>query len=1192
MQSRHPLPGRTRVYRVRGRMRRSGATRWLRAAWLLVLLSLAAPGSPALAGAPEFEEVFDQHGVVMLWIEPESGEIVDANPAAASFYGYSREELRGMPIQQINTFTPEQVAEERELAALEGRNYFIFRHRLADGEIRTVEVHSHPFPFNDQTLLLSVIQDITPGRNLEQGLWHYQERLEEMVELQSAEIVARERQLRYWLIGGLVVLSVLVLALALNIRRRRHSEERLRTFSEDFHTFLDQTTDFIYFKDAQSRIRFCSQPLARITGHDDWREMVGKHDREIFPADTARIYEEEEQAIFAEGRPILNRVDPFYDADGRRGYVQTHKWPLFDALGRVRGVFGISRDITEHKLIEQTLSTLNGELARMGGEEFFQRACRLLCESLGTEIAFIGRLEEEQHRVDAFAGWADGQPLTPFRYDLTGTPCANLTKDGTACYPENIRSLFPQDHLLEEMGIEAYVGHNLIDRQGSPLGILVTLSRQPLKERLHELAPAMLGLFVDRVASEMQRSEAEDRLMQAASVFHHANEGILITDPQGRILDVNAAFSRITGYRREEVLGRNPSMLQSGKHDEAFYADLWQTLRAEGSWSGEVWNRRKDGELYAEMLTISAVRDGEGAIQRYVGLFSDITPLKEQQRQLEYMAHFDALTELPNRVLLADRLHQAMAQVARRERQLALVYLDLDRFKEINDDHGHEVGDRMLVALAERLKGCLREGDTLARLGGDEFVAVLPDLPDVESAQPLLQRLRETASRPVHDGRHHLQVTASLGVSLYPQAEPVDADQLLRQADQAMYQAKLAGGDRYHLFDVASDRNLRDQNEALEAIRQGLANDEFVLFYQPKVSMRSGELVGAEALIRWQHPEHGLRPPGAFLPQLEGHPLMVELGNRVIEMALAQIEQWREQGRPLTVSVNVDALQLSDPDFIAGLRAALARHPRAQPGDLELEVVETSALQDITHVSSLIEECRELGVRFSLDDFGTGYSSLSYLKRLPVETLKIDQSFVRDMLYDPDDLSILHGIIGLAGSFQREVLAEGVETELHGEMLLQLGCEMAQGYAIARPMPADQLLSWQAQWQPHASWTQATPVANELRPMLFGIVTHQAWVSSLQEFLQDRAAQPPEPDPRRCPFGRWLHAHDPDGDRMPSIHALHDQVHQLGDELVRLKNGGQAARALARFGEMEALSHQMTGAIRGLIGARASRPEE
>ena len=586
----------------------------------------------------------------------------------------------------------------------------------------------------------------------------------------------------------------------------------------------------------------------------------------------------------------------------------------------------------------------------------------------------------------------------------------------------------------------------------------------------------MIGCHVDTTKIR----QAQEKLHLAASVFTHAREGITITDAAGSILDVNEAFTRITGYSREEAIGQNPRMLQSGRQDRSFYAAMWDALREKGHWSGEVWNRRKDGEVFAEMLTISSVKDSTGTVQRYVALFFDITAAKEHQSQLEHMAHFDALTNLPNRLLLADRLKQGMAQAQRRGQQLAVAYLDLDGFKVINDRHGHALGDQVLIALAIRMKDCLREGDTLARLGGDEFVAVLIDLENTSDSVPLLDRLLAAAALPVPVGELSLQVSASLGVTFYPQAHDIDADQLLRQADQAMYQAKLAGKSRYQIFDAVQDSSIRVQHESLQRIRLALAQGEFVLHYQPKVNMHSGTVIGAEALIRWQHPEKGLLAPMTFLPVIEDHPLAVDVGEWVIDAALTQMETWHAAGLDLPVSVNISARQLQQADFVARLQAILSRHPHVRPGCIELEVLETSALADMAQVSQVIEDCAVMGVKFALDDFGTGYSSLTYLKQLRVALLKIDQSFVRDMLDDPDDLAILQGVIGLASAFKREVIAEGVETVAHGTALLQLGCELAQGYGIARPLPPEQLPAWAAAWQPDAAWSALSWLGGQL----------------------------------------------------------------------------------------------------------------
>jgi diguanylate cyclase (GGDEF)-like protein/PAS domain S-box-containing protein len=568
-----------------------------------------------------------------------------------------------------------------------------------------------------------------------------------------------------------------------------------------------------------------------------------------------------------------------------------------------------------------------------------------------------------------------------------------------------------------------------------------------------------------------ERKQTEDKLTLAASVFANAREGIMITTMDSVIVDVNEAFTRITGYGRDEVLGKTPRLLKSDKQSKDFYSDLWRALIEKGHWFGEIWNRHQNGDVFASMQTISTVRDAKGVPEHFVSLFSDVTVARKHQKQLEKLAHFDALTGLPNRVLLADRLKQGMLQAQRHDKLLAVAYLDLDGFKAINDNHGHEAGDQLLIALASRMKHALRDGDTLARIGGDEFVVVLLDLADVASCIPLLTRLLEAAAQPVPMEQLLLQVSASVGVTFHPQPEVVEADQLLRQADQSMYQAKLAGKNRFHLFDAAQDRSVRGHHESLDHIRQALAGNEFVLYYQPKVNMRTGVVVGAEALIRWQHPEQGLLSPAQFLPVIEEHPLAVDLGEWVIHTALAQMALWHADGLEMPISVNVGARQLQQKNFAERLQTILAAHPGIKPGSLQLELLETSALEDLEHVSQVIEDCRALGVGFALDDFGTGYSSLIYLKRLPVDVLKIDQSFVRDMLDDSDDLSILVGVIGLAHAFHRQVVAEGVETVSHGVKLLQLGCELAQGYGVARPMPAAMLPGWVATWRPDPAWT-------------------------------------------------------------------------------------------------------------------------
>jgi diguanylate cyclase (GGDEF)-like protein/PAS domain S-box-containing protein len=695
-----------------------------------------------------------------------------------------------------------------------------------------------------------------------------------------------------------------------------------------------------------------------------------------------------------------------------------------------------------------------------------------------------------------------------------------------------------------------------------------------------------IGL-VGVIADISDRKVVEEKLQLAASVFTFAREGILITAADGSIIEVNETFCNITGYTRDEVLGQNPRLLNSGIQKKDFYEEMWSQLLGQGYWYGEVWNRRKNGEVFAVMQTISAVYDLQGKLQHYVALFSDITVLKEHEKRLQHIAHYDALTGLPNRVLLADRLHQAMLQTKTNGKKLAVAYLDLDGFKAINDQYGHHAGDQLLIELARNMKHALREGDTFARLGGDEFVIVMVNLPDIKTSEFILSRVLSAAALPVRFDSLNLQVSASLGVSFYPQLETVDADQLLRQADQAMYQAKLAGKNRYHVFDAEQDRHLRGQHENLERIRCALEANEFVLHYQPKVNMRTGAVIGAEALIRWQHPEKGLLSPASFLPVVENHSLSSEIGEWVIDQVLQQILIWRSQGLELRVSVNISAQQLQQQDFVPQLKSILARYPNINPKLLSLEVLETSALEDLDWVSRVIAECYEIGIRFALDDFGTGYSSLTYLKRLPVTELKIDQSFVRDMLDDPDDLAILEGVIGMASAFRREVIAEGVESVEHGEMLLQLGCELAQGYGIARPMPASNFPEWAKNWSPDPAWRSALEVSRDDLPLLFSNVEHRAWIRDIRHYLQTEGDAPLPLNFDECRLGIWLEnygvARFGTQPIFRSIDLLHKQAHDLAAELMQMKNEGRRVEALKRLPELVELGSSMLRRINLLL---------
>ncbi len=595
-------------------------------------------------------------------------------------------------------------------------------------------------------------------------------------------------------------------------------------------------------------------------------------------------------------------------------------------------------------------------------------------------------------------------------------------------------------------------------------------SRGKIVERDPDGEPAKIsGTWTDitqRKVLELARDEAN-------AVFTSSYEGILVANARQEIIKVNPAFSRITGYAPEEVLGKTPHVLASDRHDAAFYQDLWRTVTDKGVWTGEIWNRRKTGEIYAEHLSITSVLDVNKKVQYYVGVFFDISLLKQHEAELDRVAHFDPLTGIPNRRLLADRMEQSILRANRNNSALAVCYLDLDGFKNINDIYGHAAGDQVLREVTIFLKQILRAEDTLARLGGDEFVILLADISSPEQCTLILERAMGAINQPILVDGTAVTISASIGVSLYPE-DHVDADTLLRHADQAMYLAKDSGKNRFHLFDPGSDRKAQAHRQSLQRLREALEKHEFCLYYQPKVNMVTGDVIGMEALIRWNHPERGVLAPGEFLPLVYDSPLEQPLGFWVLCSALQQMQDWIAQGLQIPISINVSAAHLMQKDFVAQLKLALAQHPAVPEGYLEIEILETAALGDIEFGIQVMQQCRQLGVHFALDDFGTGYSSLTYLRRLPIDLLKIDQSFVRSMLSNAEDRGIVEGVIRMANAFHREVLAEGVETMEHGATLLRLGCQLAQGYGIARPMPAGTVADWTLQWYLNRSWQQTS----------------------------------------------------------------------------------------------------------------------
>lgn len=557
--------------------------------------------------------------------------------------------------------------------------------------------------------------------------------------------------------------------------------------------------------------------------------------------------------------------------------------------------------------------------------------------------------------------------------------------------------------------------------------------------------------------------------------------------------------------------------------------------------------------------------DAQGQARVSRGTVLDVTEKVQQQQALESLVYHDPLTGLPNRRWLTNHLQRALGEADRSGRALVLGFMDLDDFKETNERLGQAVGDQLLVTVGQRLRLLARGEGGVTRMGGDEFVVLLTDLDDASDCTPTLLRMLAAVNEPIEVNGATVQLSGSLGVTSYPQTLAVDGDQLLRQAQQALYQAKLEGKNRFHLHDVALEAGSRDLSQRLQAIQEALEHNEFVLYHQPKVNLRTGQIVGIEALLRWRHPDRGLLSPGEFLSAVHGHALETRLGEWVLREAMAQLQRWQTQGLQVQLSVNLGPGHIQQPDFVDRLRQLLASTPSVDPQWLQLEVLESSAMQDLARASQTMKDCRALGVTFALDDFGTGYSSLTYLKHLPATVLKIDQGFVRDMLEQAEDLSIIAGVVGMGRAFGLQVLAEGVETLEHGEMLLRLGCEQGQGYGIARPMPAEAIPGWVRRWRLPSRWQHVQPVHEAAQSVLVATVEHRQWVHRIEQALADPQREPPALSAHQCRLGLWL---DDAGRRQYGQHphfshlqSRHEQLHQLA---MRLVAGRQQLDAEAR----------------------------
>jgi diguanylate cyclase (GGDEF)-like protein/PAS domain S-box-containing protein len=578
-------------------------------------------------------------------------------------------------------------------------------------------------------------------------------------------------------------------------------------------------------------------------------------------------------------------------------------------------------------------------------------------------------------------------------------------------------------------------------------------------EAFFDLLPSVIQKVLDRERLLRAQKESENRDRIAEMLFHNVTEGVLITDSETRIIAINPAFSSITGYAPEEVVGNTPAILSSGRHDKAFYRSMWEAIDLTGQWKGEIWNKRKNQDIYPQWLTINVVRDENGRLLNYIATISDITERKKIEDRLRNLTHYDTLTGLPNRELFNKRLNEAINRTRQNNTGLALLFVDLDRFKTVNDSLGHNAGDELLRQVAARIKQSVRESDVTARLGSDEFTVILENITEPQKAQIVAQKIIHALNKPINLKRHQVFISPSIGIAFYP-SDATEMEELVKNADRAMYTAKCEGRNNFKFYSPGMNAAALERLTLETQLRLALEKNQFVLSYQPQINLQTGSVIGVEALIRWNHPEFGLVPPDQFIPLLEETNLILPVGEWVLRAGCRQLGEWHKLGLyPLRLAVNISVRQYRL-DHLVPLLDAIIAETQVDPSCLELEITESIMIENLDATLQIFEAFRNRGIRISIDDFGTGYSSLSYLQRLPIDALKIDRSFIQNIHTSASDRTITKAIISMAHSLGIKVIAEGIENARHLHFLREQRCEEGQGYFIQRAMPAHELTDW------------------------------------------------------------------------------------------------------------------------------------
>ena len=981
---------------------------------------------------------------------------------------------------------------------------------------------------------------------------------------------------RVWL-AALVSVGLLVASLAgglfvtnRHLRRSRREAERAAARFEREHlhlrTLLNSLPQIIWLRDVNGLFLSCNERFEQLAGLPE-AALAGRHPDE-FSAALRSLCLEPDAVDAAPGARRARDLSVVFASDGHEELLEIVRTPVVTPDGQAIGMLGVGQDITQRMRQREELAQQRRRLndiiegTRVGTWEWNVQTGEVSFNDLWAEM--IG------YRL------AELQPVSIETWQRFAHP-EDFRKSG-----ELLEKHFRGE--LDHYECEARMRH----RDGSWVWVL---DRGAVSSWTEDGEPLLVsGTHQDISTRKRAEAEKQELLLRLQNLAEHVPGFIyqfrLRPDGTVHFPYASPGVEAICGLSLATVREDAWSVLRSVHPEdrERVAAGLNQSARTPGPWHDQFRMCHADGRVLWVEGSASPLAQEDDSILWH-GYLRDVTALKEHETQLDRIAHYDPLTGVPNRRLMMDRLRQAVARTRRGERQLGVCYFDIDGFKEVNDRCGHACGDALLVEIVGRLQKLVREQDTLARLGGDEFVVLLEGLEGPEQARSAIKRMLASLREPFELEGGKVRVSASFGLAMCCAADEREPDALLREADQAMYRAKRAGRDCCHVFNPDEDRVSLERHRHMDRLRIAMDRREFTLFYQPKVDLLDGSVIGTEALLRWQHPERGVLAPGAFLPELENTALELELGSWVLTTALRQADRWNDMGLEQVVSVNVSPAQLLAPDFVAQVADAMADCPRVRPEQIELEVVEHATMGNLEQAARILAQCRALGLRVSLDDFGTGYSSLSYLRRLPVDMLKIDQSFVRDMLQDPSDLGIVESVLRLARAFNRPVIAEGVETPAHGAMLVHLGCRLAQGYGIGMPMPPEDLPSWWSRWSAERPWERLIESPAKREQLFLRVVArcHLDWVEGVRRRVFRGLVETLPAGEEQCQFSHWyrgIGAADfgPDPE-FEALGPLHSYLHALGDEMIQLVRAGQHVQARAR---LPAFLEASTGLCRGL----------